>query len=327
MDKGRGGSPGFAVVSYAHGLLLANRTTVVANLGANRYELIFLDSTGGRIAVAGRRGSGPGEFMSINDVFDVEGSVGIADVRQRRLSVFSPGGEHVRDVRFIAESGPIFAIIGWVLGVGPVTSTGAPGAARQYQFRDATGAVIRTMEGPPALPVFDSAPTNCMPQNLAVVVGDVLFAVEQKTGAIWAYRGDGTTERIYRSPRDPRVDREASEAIGKAYARRGFAPETVAAVLTRYGSEGSRAPMVWDAVLPDATGRLWLEVSHCGPPPTGWAPEWDVVDTRGSLVGTFSLSAARALRAVRGQWTSVMTFDSLEVQYVNLVRLRPNEQR
>lgn len=76
-------------------LRLGNGALVLAH---GRTELRFYDSTGKRMAIAGRAGKGPGEFSAIGGMFACGGdSVLVADA-SRRVSLWNASGMLVRDM-------------------------------------------------------------------------------------------------------------------------------------------------------------------------------------------------------------------------------------
>lgn len=65
---------------------------VVANAGSG--QLYWFDSTGKRVAVAGRKGQGPGEYLSIRDIAVTRGdNVVVMDDGTRRVTILGPGGK------------------------------------------------------------------------------------------------------------------------------------------------------------------------------------------------------------------------------------------
>ena len=80
-------------------------------------QLRVYDSTGRRVAVLGRRGSGPGEFRSIGGVGWFHDTLWVADLLQRRTTFFGPDHALVRSERWpsgrmpgVARGGEISAI-------------------------------------------------------------------------------------------------------------------------------------------------------------------------------------------------------------------------
>jgi hypothetical protein len=342
-NAGVGGSRPFQIVSFGHALVLADGRTVVADQNG----LLYFDTAGRAVTVAGGRGNGPGEFTRIRAVFEAADAIGAFD-EQSRISLYSRTGEHIRDIRF--EMGPYPAVHGWLRSSGPVTSSARPREQRRYTIRNASGAPVRTFVSPVTLPSFNvywppgtggpvlrpgpggapgidrgqSSPAlECTPRDLAVVVGDVLYVADQAAGRILALSTDGTQREIYRSLRRPRVTAAILADLRRSYLRDGTPPDSIAAVLARFGREGSPLPFTWESILADPSGRLWLQVAKCIGP---GEREWEVIDTTGRALATFR-SGAGGVRAVRGNRAAVITADSVDVIYVNLFRIRSQAGR
>ena len=78
---------------------LADGSWLISNGGTE--EVRVFDASGAYLRTMGRRGEGPGEFVSLSRIFVLEGdSVAAYDSRQRRITVFDPAGEVARDFRF-----------------------------------------------------------------------------------------------------------------------------------------------------------------------------------------------------------------------------------
>jgi hypothetical protein len=324
------GSSSFALVSVSHASILASGVTVVAN----RDELIFLDTAGRALTIAGRRGNGPGEFAGIRAVFEADDGIGVFDARQSRVSRYSTSGVHLGDMSI--EPRPYRSVVGWLRGVGPVSSADVPGGMRHYFARDARGKVIGEFDSPDSLPSFLVRWTRgdgrilttdpwleCTPSRLAGVMGDNLYVADQSAGTIIAISPDGSRRVIYKSPTRRRVTDEVRARLRVAYELDSVPPDTIDAVLRRFGSSGDPLPFAWQTMLVDPTGRLWLQIAECLPPEER---EWEVIDTAGTAVGTVRVRGA-ALRAARGDRVLAATFDSLEVPYATLFRVRAPEQR
>lgn len=83
---------------------LSDGRFVVANDGSG--ELRWYDPSGEFLSRAGRRGQGPGEFLSLSELIQLPGdSLAVSDVRLARLSVLDSEGELVRTVRVEGEFG------------------------------------------------------------------------------------------------------------------------------------------------------------------------------------------------------------------------------
>ncbi|MDX2260090.1 MAG: hypothetical protein SFU84_00155 [Gemmatimonadales bacterium] len=72
----------------------------IALLDVDRRAVVFLDSTGRTMGVVGRRGEGPGEFQFPSSVGRCQAdSLYVWDRGLARVSIFSPTGSYVRELR------------------------------------------------------------------------------------------------------------------------------------------------------------------------------------------------------------------------------------
>lgn len=91
------GPPETLLYRATSAVVLSDGTIVIGNAGTN--ELRFFDAGGEFVRSAGSEGEGPGEFRTLSDVWKIRGDTILAwDLRQRRLSYFTPEGEFI-DVR------------------------------------------------------------------------------------------------------------------------------------------------------------------------------------------------------------------------------------
>jgi hypothetical protein len=107
--------------------------------------------------------------------------------------------------------------------------------------------------------------------------------------------------------------------LRQSYENDGTPRDSIAAVMRRFGQRGSPLPFAWQTMLPDPTGRLWLQVAECG---RAAVRQWEVIDTAGRGLASFRLASDSGLRGVRGDRAAVFSADSLDVIYVNVFRLR-----
>ncbi len=96
VDIGSGG-PGHDLDLVRGVLRLSDGRLVVLNAGTS--ELRFFDSTGKYLSTAGRRGNGPGEFVSPVFISRLTGdTVAVLDGQLGRWSLLSPSGTFIRSV-------------------------------------------------------------------------------------------------------------------------------------------------------------------------------------------------------------------------------------
>lgn len=78
---------------------LSDGSWLVSNGGTQ--EVRVFDASGAYLRSIGGRGGGPGEFVSLSRIYVLPGdSLALYDSRQRRVTVFDPAGERVRDFGF-----------------------------------------------------------------------------------------------------------------------------------------------------------------------------------------------------------------------------------
>ena len=94
LDIGGGEETGQQLDLIRGAVRLGDGRIVVANAGTS--ELRVFDSTGKYLYAIGRKGQGPGEFVSLGMVWRLPGDTLVAmDYQLRRFSVFVPSGEFV----------------------------------------------------------------------------------------------------------------------------------------------------------------------------------------------------------------------------------------
>ncbi len=99
-----GGDPNYEFERIRHVMQTQSGQFVVADYGA--LNIRYFDAKGKFIRKLGRKGAGPGEFMSISMIALLPNdTLLVSDDLQRRLSVFSPTGEFVRTTMFESFEG------------------------------------------------------------------------------------------------------------------------------------------------------------------------------------------------------------------------------
>ena len=105
LDIGGGPDPHGAFAGIAGVVRRSDGSIAVADRGSQ--EIRVFDSTGRWVRSLGGKGSGPGQFEGLGQVFLLPAdSLAAYDINHRRLSVFAPGGALAREVTVVAE-GPI----------------------------------------------------------------------------------------------------------------------------------------------------------------------------------------------------------------------------
>ncbi|MFW6083682.1 MAG: hypothetical protein ACODAA_00525 [Gemmatimonadota bacterium] len=107
-----GSADGGADALYSVGPIVPLSDGRFALAHRSRNEIVWFDSTGTRLVVAGGDGDGPGEFRAVSDLFRLAGDSLLAvDGRLNRLSVFGPDGRYERSSRLEFEDGSARPIV------------------------------------------------------------------------------------------------------------------------------------------------------------------------------------------------------------------------
>jgi hypothetical protein len=313
-------------------LRLSDGRIVVANAGSG--ELRFYDSSGRRLASAGRRGSGPGEYQGITSVERLEGdSLLVYDRRARRLSWHDRNGRFVKSVQVDA------GIEGFPEYVGRLSG----GALLMTRRRDARvsppqGLVrdsVALLRVEPGSSRADSIASLAGEEQAVLVQGTTINRISLpymrrtrvRTGGsgFWVgttddyalewRRGDGTVEMIVRREHRP-------EPVGGAYM------DSLRAVQRRaYGEEAGRAldqfpagdalPAFGELLVDDAR-NLWVERF---PWPGQDRSRWDVFGSDGRLVGSVAMPARFRLMQPGRDFVLGVWRDESDVEHVRMHRL------
>lgn len=137
---------------------------------AQDMEIRLYDAAGRRVATAGRRGSGPGEFQHFGAVVWIGDTLFVDDQRERRVTYIGPAGEVLRtralpqprvprtDGRAISDSSFLFFIAqagsadGAVFGIAALSSgrlAGPTGAYQRVLLSLSTDGAARVIATPP----------------------------------------------------------------------------------------------------------------------------------------------------------------------------------
>lgn len=296
-------------------------------IGYARTSVLFC-ADGALVRRAGSEGDGPGEFKNMASNWVADGArLAIPDIGLRRVTVFSDSGYFERslpirawrpsDVTGVLPDGRVVLLASGPHDLAPLVAIGETERVDTLAvIRGPTEARIsfpvETRNGPATLVNLVG---GCLPQVFSAVVGSEVYVVRGDSGVVHRVR-DGGLHPLYATPALPRLTAGDIAALRRSLNR---APQdTVDAVLGRHGSVGAVAPVVWGRVVVDPAGRLWLGRSSCE---KKYPSLWEVVDTSGVLVGWAEIPPMW-LSAVRGETAMFVWADSLEVQHVELFRVR-----
>lgn len=252
----------------------------------------FFNKRGGRTAIIGRAGMGPGEFSHISSICRTRGdTLVLGDQRTRRNTILSGEGEYVRVIAQDSLGAPshsscfddgTIALIRRMPAASPV----APSYWRITRVR-LDGTLVNVVAERPAAPLNPVAPQPLV----AVAIGTLLYVGDGSSSELIVYSAAGRVVRVLRTadPRIPITDAEADARMRAAIPPN--APPAVAARLSALGTQNR--PKVWPAysdvhVAPDST--VWIEDYDRRDTP-GSPAMWTAIDDAGRVAGRLRLFA------------------------------------
>lgn len=272
----------------------------VANQGTK--ELLVFDRSGRLVARRGGEGDGPGEFRRMGSVLALGGdSLGVYDMAHRRLSVFGPQGELVREFavessgdsdyeQLFARSDGGFAVFAHG-GLKGGTSGTFRSMAESFSI-DGSGTRTGSFGSFPGAEVFivDRMAGGVLfgAATFGAVVGSDMVVGTAESPELRFYGDDGSLHRIVRWPDH---ERRLTEARIDEYmaAAEGSLPEEARSQARAVLSEMPRSDRLpaFDDVLASPDGELWVG-AYRGPGmalPGARSPsrEWLVFDHEGQL--------------------------------------------
>jgi hypothetical protein len=321
---------------------LSDETIVVADEQA--LELRAFSPSGLHLWTAGRRGDGPGEFVTLSSIW-----VGPADsvlaVDRQRVSIFSSRGEYTRQVAPPTADAVGARFTDSIRVVGTPSVVGAPGGDRLltsyivaaparadgryrgdrfYLLMDLTGMPRRgvgvypgpesaqtsasgiTPDGTP----FSSTANATLPVSrttqVAAAAGRVAIA-DQERFALDLYGNGGTLEMIVRAEAPSQLlDRNRYAAFDQSCPT-GDCWQSAALpdTLPAFGS-----------ILMDTEGNLWVQ--EFIPPYEQDDPEWRIIDSSGRFVARTVLPRGFTPHHITGTSVVGVSTDQLDVPYVEV---------
>ncbi len=319
---------------------LSDGRIAVANAGTS--ELRLYDAHGTHLLSTGREGGGPGEFGGISALASMTGdSLLVYDWRNRRVSVFGPGGAlgHAAQLQFLSEIGGYPMIVApfddgsLLVGVRTYFSSGErrSGLSRDmivYVHCDPKGLLLDT------LAVLPGGELNTIPDDDGVLLGDRPFG-RYPRHAVYAdgfYYGSSDLYEIRYYSRTGLLQRlirraipnlEVTDADIESYRRERLESaedETQRRVIERLLAEDP-FPQSFPAhgnLMADAEGNLWVTVYRR---PGDDQPRWTVFDPSGQMLGVVSVPERFTVHQIGSDFVLGRWQDDLDVEHVRMYRL------
>lgn len=303
--------------------------------GGSTETVVHLGEDGRGLERVGRAGEGPGEFRSISRLFLTDDRVAVWDVLQDRLSFFERTGQLDSvvpvdgDARVLglAPGGGFFVDREAEQPSGPVArsftlETGGNDPARALEsVREPAESDVRfdfVLDGR-SVGMNTSLPSDCVPRLYAGTLGDRVVLADASDGRLWMAGAGGARRELLRTEDGPVVTAATHDRIRRWFeslessvrsprpdpAGRMVTPgevvfptEPLDSALAVVGEIGDPLA-VWDGLLTDPSGRIWLRDVDCRPSPE--VRRWSIVDLEGGRVGSVDVPSTLRLLAVRGR--------------------------
>ena len=327
-----GGAAGDELDRVYAGVLLADGSFVVGNSGTS--ELRWFDSSGRRMRVSGRTGSGPGEFRGINWMAALSAdSLLVFDLRQQRFSVWTPSGEFARTFMAQTPPGPLRPL--GVLADGsmvvaresrydPRSGAGVVRDSMQVLHVSRTGEVMRTLgsfAGAEWL-IYDH-PSSFRATQLpfgrvghVAVAGDHVVVGSSESGSLSVLDREGRRLRTVDVDARPRaVSRRQIDTVLEQIPDRAER----AALERHYRADGASAASVFTALRGDDAGNVWIRLAPAAGRDT---VKWVVLSADGVRVGSVGMPSGWWPLDVRDDRVLLRETDADGVQAVSVRTLR-----
>jgi len=327
---------------------LSDGSWLVANGGTE--EVRVFDSEGNYLRTVGRAGEGPGEFVSLSRVYVLPAdSIAVYDSRQRRVTVFDPAGQTVRDFQF--ESLPD----GTVSPFGRTTS-GAWGVSRRGASITTGGTGRGRRERPPeSLAVSQEDGTSPQlfaelldqaswivqaegfvsvrsipfaPGNGLSVVGDRFVGGVTEVAELRIWNAEGVETDRWRIMEEPTAvtDGEWNAIRDRELADLEDGAEGLPAGWTKAAEEfweqvdRPEVRPAWSQIRPTADGEVWLSEYIVRPdePAT-----WRVFDSGGTLIREVETPGGFAVHWIGDGVIAGVVVDEFDVEYMRVHELVP----
>jgi hypothetical protein len=316
------------------GAFLGDSMIVVANDGSS--SLLFLSLQGSLVAVAGRRGGGPGEFTRIRELRQVHEGIAAWDARLRRVSIYAPDGRHLRDVRIDFVGATTFAgelsRSEWAFVADgaaaepaprpPVYEIWAEGGRRAHHVSDRPGHPPAAARFPWTRPDGQRVQRNhgirdCFPAYHHAVARGKLLLADGASGEVSSIDLDGSPRVVHVSRWRRVVSPDEHRYVSERLQAQGAPKEAIAAALNRIPL--GDILVVWKEMLVSPTGTVWLGLADCRPPTSHRF--WEIIDAQGEYLGLVQTPTAFRVLAVEDSHVLGVATDSLGVEHLEMYRL------
>jgi hypothetical protein len=320
---------------------LSNNTIVAANEGS--HELRFYDARGRHLLSAGRSGSGPGEFESIDYLRLLTGdTLLVFDARSRRITLFDAEGRYVRDFTPGTDGMQSYGIAGalrdgalltGVRSALPPTSVENHRPVVEYFMLRGDSAVMLGSYADAEMNVLYFQGGNSRVSMQLPFSRDVYsasgpersFIGSSDSYEIHVWSGTGVLERIIRSAHVPA--RPVTEDLKSAYIQANIDGRTRAAAArgTAFDEAAARRSMqdlqfapevpAYAGFVATEAGGLWVKDFVL--PGAEEAPErWTIFEPDGRIRGLVDLPAQFRPLHVDGDTVFGVFRDDLDVEYI-----------
>lgn len=338
LAAGTGAAHEFWRVTSA--LLLSSGAFVVANAGTG--EIRLFDGSGSFLKVVSRQGPGPAEFRQLDNLALLPGdTIAALDSSARRVSVFAPPGQFVRDIPLQWEShGLPRQMHALADGSFVVSSSWSPPAAEELEDPGTrriphhllrfspSGQFIGTIaviDGVEELlirwenrrvwvvPIMPHVPVEAVHGNLMFLGDGESFSIEVRDPS-------GRLQRILRrSDVDLRVSQDEMRLAQEAWVRYGNPTSDARRIqreLLRLIPSPRKKP-AYERILVDSERNLWVAEYARFEPPT----RWSVFNPAGILLGTVVVPAHFRVLSIGADYLLGVRYGDSGVETVQLHRL------
>lgn len=347
--------PDHALTTVSHAVIGAGGRVFIAQ--PVETVIRVFDGAGRPAGTIGRRGRGPGEFLSIRSIGMLGDTLYVADQVMRRVSFFTHDGTFIRSMSLASQLAfqgrtsvppavPLILLADRTAlvkpGIRASAMTGGP-IDVPWLYVDSTGRVIRTLAleriPDPTVEIrsggeqfFGARPFADQPLYAPMMDGTGIVVVERPAGetadvAIFTIRkiglaGDTVFDREF-SYRPSRMSNalvaEAVDAIAARLADRPTQPSRreIERALQGAGAIPRMLPPVTDVVT-GIDGTIWIRREAT----TATQADWLVLDSGGDAIGTVEIPSAHRLLNITADAVVTTFEDSLDVPYLTLYRIR-----
>jgi hypothetical protein len=314
------------------GTRLSDGRIVILNDGDKTVRMF--DATGEHLVTVGRAGEGPGDFLRLLSVWNVDRGVAVWDPRMGRVTTFGDDGAVVHTTTVRGSSSPSLVSVRdngtAVVRFDEYDFTRGNEVQPQYTYpyiADVDGSLVDTL--PPLVHQLAGLrgrqAYNPTPASFAQMSGrgDVIWYGSTLEPELTRISPSGEVVRLIRWPR---ISRRPNEEDVRAHAAE-LADLTGgnAAVRTRIEESLLNSPIAehfpsHGALRIDAQMAIWMEEYRI---PGEEGPErWVVFDSLGYVVGRFVRPDSVRVLDSGAEWLLGVVTDSLDVETVHLFELR-----